>query len=135
MGSGPAGLATANQLNRRGYDVTVFERREAVGGLLRFGIPNFKLNKAIIDRRVDVMKAEGITFEVNADIDILNLPKGFNAYAVCTGTPQARDLNIPGRDLNGVHFALDLLSQQNRVLAGQTFSADERVTAKASECW
>ena len=87
VGSGPAGLATANQLNRRGYDVTVFERREAVGGLLRFGIPNFKLNKAIIDRRVDVMKAEGITFEVNADIDILNLPKGFNAYAVCTGTP------------------------------------------------
>ena len=130
VGSGPAGLATANQLNRRGYDVTVFERREAVGGLLRFGIPNFKLNKAIIDRRVDVMKAEGITFEVNADIDILNLPKGFDAYAVCTGTPQARDLNIPGRDLNGVHFALDLLSQQNRVLAGQTFSADERVTAK-----
>ena len=130
VGSGPAGLATANQLNRRGYDVTVFERREAVGGLLRFGIPNFKLNKAIIDRRVDVMKAEGITFEVNADIDILNLPRGFDAYAVCTGTPQARDLNIPGRDLNGVHFALDLLSQQNRVLAGQTFSADERVTAK-----
>ena len=130
VGSGPAGLATANQLNRRGYDVTVFERREAVGGLLRFGIPNFKLNKAIIDRRVDVMKAEGVTFEVNADIDILNLPKGFDAYAVCTGTPQARDLNIPGRDLNGVHFALDLLSQQNRVLAGQTFSADERVTAK-----
>ena len=130
VGSGPAGLATANQLNRRGYDVTVFERREAVGGLLRFGIPNFKLNKAIIDRRVDVMKAEGITFEVNANIDILNLPKSFDAYAVCTGTPQARDLNIPGRDLNGVHFALDLLSQQNRVLAGQTFSADERVTAK-----
>ena len=67
----------------------MFERREAVGGLLRFGIPNFKLNKAIIDRRIDVMKAEGITFEVNADIDILNLPKGFDAYAVCTGTPQA----------------------------------------------
>ena len=138
VGSGPAGLrgpfggglACAGDLAKMGYDVTVFERREAVGGLLRFGIPNFKLNKAIIDRRVDVMKAEGITFEVNADIDILNLPKGFDAYAVCTGTPQARDLNIPGRDLNGVHFALDLLSQQNRVLAGQTFSADERVTAK-----
>lgn len=95
MGSGPAGLATANQLNRRGYDVTVFERREAVGGLLRFGIPNFKLNKAIIDRRVDVMKAEGITFEVNADIDILNLPKGFDAYAVCTGTPRRATSTFP----------------------------------------
>ena len=130
IGSGPAGLAAANQLNRLGYDVTVFERREAVGGLLRFGIPNFKLNKAIIDRRVAVMKAEGVRFEVNADIDVTNLPDGFDAYAICTGTPQARDLNIPGRDLKGIHFALDLLSQQNRLLAGQTFSDVERVTAK-----
>lgn len=130
IGSGPAGLAAANQLNRLGYDVTVFERREAVGGLLRFGIPNFKLNKAIIDRRVAVMEAEGIRFEVNACIDVKNLPGGFDAYAVCTGTPQARDLTIPGRDLKGIHFALDMLSQQNRVLAGQTFSDADRVTAK-----
>ncbi len=133
IGSGPAGLATANQLNRRGYEVTVYERLEYIGGLLRFGIPNFKLNKAIIDRRVKIMEEEGIKFETNADIDILNLPEGYDAYAICTGTPQARDLNIPGRDLKGIHFALDLLGQQNRVLAGQTFSDAERVTAKGKK--
>ena len=130
IGSGPAGLAAANQLNHRGYDVTVFERLEYVGGLLRFGIPNFKLNKAIIDRRVGIMEAEGITFKTNSDIDVTNLPDGFDAYCICTGTPQARDLNIPGRDLNGIHFALEMLAQQNRVLAGQTFSKEERISAK-----
>ena len=130
IGSGPAGLATANQLNHRGYDVTVFERLEYVGGLLRFGIPNFKLNKAIIDRRVGIMEAEGITFKTNSDIDVTNLPDGFDAYCICTGTPQARDLNIPGRDLKGIHFALEMLAQQNRVLAGQTFSKEERISAK-----
>ena len=130
IGSGPAGLAAANQLNHRGYDVTVFERLEHVGGLLRFGIPNFKLNKAIIDRRVGIMEAEGITFKTNSDIDVTNLPDGFDAYCICTGTPQARDLNIPGRDLKGIHFALEMLAQQNRVLAGQTFSKEERISAK-----
>ena len=113
--------------------MTVYERLEYIGGLLRFGIPNFKLNKAIIDRRVKIMEEEGIKFETNADIDILNLPEGYDAYAICTGTPQARDLNIPGRDLKGIHFALDLLGQQNRVLAGQTFSDAERVTAKGKK--
>lgn len=130
IGSGPAGLATANQLNHKGYEVTVFEKLEYVGGLLRFGIPNFKLHKPIIDRRVKLMEEEGITFKVNQDIDINHLPEGFDAYCVCTGTPQARDLNIPGRDLKGVHFALEMLAQQNRVLAGQSFSKEERVTAK-----
>lgn len=130
IGSGPAGLAAANQLNRRGYEVTVFEKLEYVGGLLRFGIPNFKLNKAIIDRRIRVMEAEGIVFRTQAEIDMNKLPEGFDAYCVCTGTPQARDLNIPGRDLKGIHFALELLSQQNRVLAGQQFSKEERITAK-----
>ena len=130
IGSGPAGLAAANQLNHLGYDVTVFERLEYVGGLLRFGIPNFKLNKAIIDRRVGIMEAEGITFKTNSDIDVTNLPDGFDAYCICTGTPQARDLNIPGRDLKGIHFALEMLAQQNRVLAGQTFSKEERISAK-----
>ena len=133
IGSGPAGLAAANQLNRKGYEVTVFEKLEYPGGLLRFGIPNFKLNKAIIDRRVDVMKAEGIKFVVNADIDVTKLPEGFDAYAVCTGTPEARDLKIEGRELKGIYFALDMLAQQNRVLAGQTFSKDERVTAKGKK--
>lgn len=130
IGSGPAGLAAANQLNKRGYEVTVFEKLEYIGGLLRFGIPNFKLHKPIIDRRVKLMEEEGITFKVNQDINPAQLPEGFDAYCICTGTPQARDLKIPGRDLKGVYFALDMLAQQNRVLAGQTFGKDERVTAK-----
>ena len=129
IGSGPAGLAAANQLNKRGYEVTVFEKLEYIGGLLRFGIPNFKLHKPIIDRRVKLMEEEGITFKVNQDINPAQLPEGFDAYCICTGTPQARDLKIPGRDLKGVYFALDMLAQQNRVLAGQTFGKDERVTA------
>ncbi len=130
IGSGPAGLAAANQLNRRGYEVTVFEKLEYVGGLLRFGIPNFKLSKSVIDRRIAVMEAEGIVFKVNADIDVTRLPEGFSAYCICTGTPQARDLNIPGRELKGIHFAMEMLAQQNRVLAGQTFAKEERITAK-----
>ena len=129
VGSGPAGLAAANQLNHMGYDVTVFEKDEYIGGLLRFGIPNFKLQKTVIDRRVRVMQAEGVTFKVSTMIDPAHLPEGFDAYCLCTGTPQARDLNIPGRDLKGVHFALELLAQQNRVLAGQAFTAAERITA------
>ena len=130
IGSGPAGLAAANSLNRLGYAVTVYERLEMVGGLLRFGIPNFKLHKPIIDRRIRVMEAEGIAFKTNSEIDLTSLPEGFDAYCVCTGTPQARDLAIPGRDLKGIHFALEMLAQQNRVLAGQTFSREERVTAR-----
>lgn len=130
IGSGPAGLAAANQLNHRGYEVTVYEKDEYPGGLLRFGIPNFKLQKTVIDRRIKVMQAEGITFKTNTSVDVEKLPAGYDAYCICTGTPTARDLKVPGRDLKGVHFALELLSQQNRVLAGQTFSAKERVTAK-----
>lgn len=130
IGSGPAGLAAANQLNHRGYDITVYEKDEYPGGLLRFGIPNFKLQKTVIDRRIKVMQAEGITFKTNTPVDVEKLPAGYDAYCICTGTPTARDLKVPGRDLKGVHFALELLSQQNRVLAGQTFSAMERVTAK-----
>ena len=130
IGSGPAGLAAANQLNHRGYEVTVYEKDEYPGGLLRFGIPNFKLQKTVIDRRIKVMQAEGITFKTNTPVDVEKLPAGYDAYCICTGTPTTRDLKVPGRDLKGVHFALELLSQQNRVLAGQTFSAKERVTAK-----
>ena len=129
IGAGPAGLAAANQLNRRGYDVTVFDKNEAPGGLLRYGIPNFKLHKRIIDRRIRLMEEEGITFTMNTPIDEDHLPEGYDAWCICTGTPTARDLNVPGRDLKGVHFALELLAQQNRVLAGQTFSKAERVTA------
>ena len=130
IGSGPAGLAAANQLNRRGYEVTVFEKDEYVGGLLRFGIPNFKLQKTVIDRRVSVMEAEGIRFKVSTPIDLQQLPEGFDAWCICTGTPQARDLAIPGRELKGIHFALELLAQQNRELAGQTIPAAQRISAK-----
>ena len=133
VGSGPAGMAAANQLNRMGYEVTVFEKDEYVGGLLRFCIPNFKLNKAIIDRRVDIMAAEGITFKTNAPVDVEHLPEGFDAYCICTGTPQARDLDIPGRNLKGIHFALEMLAQQNRVLGGQAFSKEERIKAKGKQ--
>lgn len=130
IGSGPAGLAAANQLNRRGYEVTVFEKDEYVGGLLRFGIPNFKLQKTVIDRRVSVMEAEGIRFKVSTPIDLQQLPEGFDAWCICTGTPKARDLAIPGRELKGIHFALELLAQQNRELAGQTIPAAQRISAK-----
>ena len=130
VGSGPAGLAAANRLNRKGYAVTVFEKDEYVGGLLRFGIPNFKLQKAVIDRRVRVMEAEGIEFRTGHAVALDALPEGYDAWCICTGTPDARNLDIPGRELRGIHFALELLGQQNRVLAGQTFSEEQRITAK-----
>ena len=133
IGAGPAGLVAANQLNLKGYTVTVFEKNEAAGGLLRYGIPNFKLNKAIIDRRISVLEKEGIEFRYNQDIDVTKLPEGFDAYVVSTGTPPARDLKSPGRELKGVHFALEMLSQQNRVLAGIEFKKDELVNAKGKD--
>lgn len=133
ISAGPAGLVTANQLNLKGYTVTVFEKNEAPGGLLRYGIPNFKLNKAIIDRRINVLEKEGIEFRYNQNVDVTKLPEGYDAYVVCTGTPTARDLKIPGRDLKGVYFALEMLSQQNRVLAGMEFKKDELVNAKGKD--
>ncbi len=135
IGAGPAGLAAANQLNYKGYEVTVFDKNEAAGGLLRYGIPNFKLNKKIIDRRINVMMQEGVKFEYGQEINAEEFVKNgeFDAYVISTGTPQARDLNIPGRELKGVHLALELLSQQNRVLAGMEFDKSERVTAKGKD--
>ena len=148
IGAGPAGLAAANALNLKGYTVTVFEKNEAAGGLLRYGIPNFKLNKAVIDRRIAILEQEGIEFcygctvaidngqltidndsaDNNCQLSIINYQ--FDAIVIASGTPTARDLKVPGRELKGVHLALEMLSQQNRVLAGMEFSADERVTAK-----
>ena len=133
IGAGPAGLVAANRLNLKGYTVTVFEKNENAGGLLRYGIPNFKLNKAIIDRRLKVLEAEGITFKYGEAVNVEKLPEGFDAYVVCTGTPTARDLKIPGRELKGVYFALEMLSQQNRVLAGMEFKKDELVNAKGKD--
>ena len=153
IGAGPAGLAAANDLNLMGYSVTVFEKNEAAGGLLRYGIPNFKLNKAIIDRRIKLLEQEGIEFKFNEELRMKNEESSadgiavansslftlhsslgdYDAIVIATGTPTARDLKVPGRDLKGVHFALELLSQQNRVLAGVEFSKDERVTAKGKD--
>ncbi|WP_294745275.1 glutamate synthase subunit beta [uncultured Prevotella sp.] len=142
IGAGPAGLAAANDLNHMGYTVTVFEKNEAAGGLLRYGIPNFKLNKAVIDRRIALLEAEGIAFcygravaldDLAGLVRLEELATDYDAVVIASGTPTARDLKAPGRELKGVHFALDMLSQQNRVLAGMEFSKDERVTAKGKD--
>ncbi len=139
IGAGPAGLTAANALNLKGYTVTVFEKNEAAGGLLRYGIPNFKLNKAIINRRICLLEKEGIEFCYGKAIALDNteemekMAKEYDAIIISTGTPTARDLKAPGRELKGVHFALELLSQQNRVLAGMEFSKDERITAKGKD--
>ncbi len=137
IGAGPAGLAAANALNQMGYTVTVFEQNEAAGGLLRYGIPNFKLNKAIIDRRIKMMEQEGIAFRYGEAVPYAaissQLAPQYSAVVLATGTPTARDLNAPGRQLKGVHFALELLSQQNRVLAGLEFTKDERITARGKD--
>ena len=141
VGAGPAGLVAANRLNKMGYKVTVFDKNEAAGGLLRYGIPNFKLNKAVIDRRINLLVEEGIEFKYNTPVNFegdkvseadleKTLGAKFDAVVISTGTPTARDLKIPGRELKGVHLALELLAQQNRVLAGMEFSKEERVTAK-----
>ena len=133
IGAGPAGLTAANRLNLKGYEVTVFDRNENAGGLLRYGIPNFKLNKAIIDRRIRLLETEGITFCYGRDIDVTSLPEGFDAYIIATGTPTARNLDVPGRELRGVHLALDMLAQQNRILAGAEISKDKLVSARGKD--
>ena len=133
IGAGPAGLSAATRLNQAGYLVTVLEARENNGGLLRFGIPNFKLNKEIIDRRIKILEKEGIVFKYNQKIDTTKLPGDYDAYVIATGTPVARDMKVPGRDLDGIYLALQLLSQQNRVLAGQEFSKEERITGKGKD--
>ena len=155
VGAGPAGLVAANRLNHKGYKVTVYDARENAGGLLRYGIPNFKLNKEVIDRRMEQLKAEGIEFQFGTHVvsdkknvaPIQNDPtlgkdkivcfdelsKKYDAVIVCTGTPEARDLKIPGRELDGVYFALEMLSQQNRVLAGEDITKDQLVNAKGKD--
>ena len=137
IGAGPAGLAAANELNHEGYTVIVFEKNEAAGGLLRYGIPNFKLNKRVIDRRIQLMEEEGVEFRYGQEVQYTELleqaEEPFDAVIIATGTPTARDLKAPGRELKGIYFALDLLSQQNRVLAGMEFKKEERITAKGKD--
>ena len=137
IGSGPAGLTVANQLNRKGYEVTVFEKDELPGGLLRFGIPNFKLGKHIIDRRIRIMEQEGILFRVNTMVgkEILakDVVKDFDAVCVAIGAEVPRDLSIEGRHLRGVHFALELLSQQNRILEGIPIPPKSQINCKGKK--
>jgi len=134
IGSGPAGLACANQLNRKGHAVTVFEKNEAPGGLLRFGIPDFKLNKSVIDRRLELLREEGIEFrcgvKVGDDITAGQLLEDYDAVCLAMGAEVPRDLKVEGRELKGVHFALELLQQQNRVNAGVEVPSGDRITAK-----
>jgi glutamate synthase (NADPH/NADH) small chain len=134
VGSGPAGLAAADELNKAGHHVTVFERADRIGGLLRYGIPEFKLEKRFIDRRLGLMAAEGVEFrtsvEIGIDLPVASLRRQFDAIVLCCGTPWARDLQIPGRELAGVHFAVEYLTQQNKLLAGDAIAPADVITAE-----
>jgi len=134
IGSGPAGLACAQQLARAGHEVMVLERADRIGGLLRYGIPDFKMEKHIIDRRMEQMAAEGVRFEtgvnVGVDIDITRLRATFDAIVIATGATHPRDLPIPGRELDGIHFAMDFLPQQNKVVAGDEVEDQILATGK-----
>lgn len=134
IGSGPSGLAVANQLNKKGHEVTVFEKNEAIGGLLRLGIPDFKLNKNIIDRRLNLMEAEGVKFVVNTEIGVdikaKKLLKEYDAICVAIGSQVPRDLSIDGRSLKGVYFAMEYLTMANREVAKQEIPSDKYINAK-----
>jgi glutamate synthase (NADPH/NADH) small chain len=147
IGAGPAGLAAAQQLARVGHDVTVFEKNDRVGGLLRYGIPDFKMEKSHIDRRVEQMQAEGVVFKTGVlvgnwpkDIKVTNwaketisaelLKKEFDAVLLTGGSEVSRDLPVPGRDLSGVHFAMEFLPQQNKVVAGDKLKDQLRADGK-----
>jgi glutamate synthase (NADPH/NADH) small chain len=133
IGSGPAGLACAAQLNKVGHTVTVFERADRIGGLLTYGIPDFKMEKWLVKRRLDLMAAEGIAFKTNANVGVNvsvdELRANFDVLVLAGGATQARDLPVPGRELDGIHFAMDYLPQQNRRVAGDTITEKE-ITAK-----
>src|SRR5439155_12241841 len=132
VGSGPAGLGAAAQLNRAGHLVTVFERADRPGGLLMYGIPNFKLEKTVVERRIKLMEAEGIKFVCKANIGVNtkveDLQRDFDAIVLCGGATKPRDLNVPGRELAGVHFAMEFLPQQNKTNQGDEIK--DQINAK-----
>ena len=138
VGSGPAGMACAQQLARAGHDVMLYEKNDRIGGLLRYGIPDFKMEKHLIDRRVEQMRAEGVEFRVNRPVGgsgpnavpAQKLLHGYDAVVVTGGAEQPRDLPVPGRELGGVHFAMDFLPQQNKVVAGDKVAAQITATGK-----
>lgn len=134
IGSGPAGLAVSQQLNRAGHFVTLFERDEYIGGLLRLGIPDFKLEKQLVQRRVDLMAEEGVVFKtgvhVGKNLSVDEMRKDFDAVCLTVGACEPRELNVPGRNLGGIHLAMEYLAQQNRVIAGNTINPSDIITAK-----
>ena len=137
VGSGPAGLAVAQQLTRVGHTVAVYERDDKIGGLLRYGIPDFKMEKEQVDRRLEQMKAEGTRFRtgvaVGTDVTWEQLRRRYDAVVIATGATVPRDLPIPGRELDGVHFAMDYLVPANRVVAGETRGEPDR--RRAASTW
>jgi glutamate synthase (NADPH/NADH) small chain len=134
IGSGPAGMAAADQLNKAGHTVTLIEKDEKIGGLLRYGIPDFKLNKRTIDRRLDLMEAEGLNvmtgMEVGKDISGKEIMQKYDAVCLAIGAMKPRDLAVEGRELDGIHFAMEFLGQQNRVNDGIYVAYDQRITAE-----
>ncbi len=134
IGSGPAGLAAAQQLARIGYKVTVFEKNKKIGGLLRYGIPDFKMEKHLIDRRVEQMRKEGVIFktsiEVGSDISLMTIKKKFDATLITIGSEEARDLNIPGRNVEGIYAAMDFLPLQNKAVSGEIKNNEVKINAK-----
>jgi len=133
IGSGPAGLAAADQLNRVGHNVTVFEKSSRIGGLLRYGIPAFKMEKRFLDRRISLMEAEGVVFRtsvnVGADLSAEKIRHDYDAILLAGGAGQPRDLKVPGRELPGVHFAMEYLTQQNRRNEGEVIPEEHAITA------
>jgi glutamate synthase (NADPH/NADH) small chain len=133
VGSGPAGLAAAQQLRRAGHSVTVYEKSDRIGGLMRYGIPNFKLEKHLLDRRIEQMRAEGVTFVPNAhvgvNVDVQTLRDEYDAILLAGGSERPRDLAIPGRELTGIHFAMEFLPQQNRRCEGDLLDASLDILA------
>jgi glutamate synthase (NADPH/NADH) small chain len=134
VGSGPSGLACADQLNKKGHTVTVFEKDEVLGGLLARGIPDFKLDKNIVDRRLKILEKEGIKFKTKAhigvDLPLKELQSKFHAIVLCGGAEQPRDLSVEGRDLKGVYFAMEYLTQQNAINHGKKIDAKDRISAE-----